>query len=244
MMDSGDDRRSNSTPGREVESLARAVLDRVADRSRSNGPSDYFIDRLCIVLVSGDYAASEALLRSRIAWRADYAELADEVLSAAARALGRKWESDTLSFAEVTVAISQILRLNQTFSRRHVPISRSDAERVALFATIEGQGHSLGIVLAAEAFRQRDWHIEMILEQRERTILDRVVRLRPEVLGLTVSGSDRMTRIGFLVREVNRLPVPVTILLGGQGAAKLAAALPAERKVRVVTDIVSALRDL
>jgi hypothetical protein len=71
-----------------------------------------------------------------------------------------------------------------------------------------------------------------------------VVRLRPEVLGLTVSGSDRMTRIGFLVREVNRLPVPVTILLGGQGAAKLAAALPAERKVRVVTDIVSALRDL
>jgi hypothetical protein len=38
--------------------------------------------------------------------------------------------------------------------------------------------------------------------------------------------------------------VPVTILLGGQGAAKLAAALPAGRKVRVVTDIVSALRDL
>ena len=235
--------RHDGLHGDAVEALARAVLARVADRAGvlPDAPSPEFLESFCTLLVSGDAVAAGNLLRARTARRQSYAQVADGILGSAARLLGRKWDSDALSFAEVSVAITQILRLNQAYARRPVPVTRAGAPRVGVFAALPGQAHSLGVVLAAEAFRQSGWQIELLLNRPERDVVEAIRRLRPEVVGLTVSVEDRPGRLSPLVHALNRLPYRVPVLLGGTGAATVAPALPTGQHVRVVTDIVSAL---
>jgi hypothetical protein len=91
--------------------------------------------------------------------------------------------SDELSFLEVSIAVSLIFRLNHDHAQRHVPIAREPDLRQAVFATLPGQAHNLGLVLAAEAFRQADWQVTLLLDCPTGVILDRVRRLRPEIGG-------------------------------------------------------------
>jgi methanogenic corrinoid protein MtbC1 len=231
-----------------VEWLARAAIRRLATETgqRAGGaahrPSDGAIDAFCRLLVSGDYAAAETMLRRLTARRTDYAQIADGFLCEAARRLGRGWEEDSLSFADVTVAISQIFRLNQAFRQRHVPLRRG-REQLALFATLPGQQHNLGLVLAAEAFRREGWQVDLRLDCPSREIVEITQRTRPVLIGLTTSHFDRRHHIANLIGNLRALPLSFRVMLGGRGAQALAVTLPRGRVDRVVTDIGSALKE-
>jgi hypothetical protein len=111
------------------------------------------------------------------------------------------WQRDELSFFEVSIAVSLIFRLNHDHAQRHVPIAREPDLRQAVFATLPGQAHNLGLVLAAEAFRQADWQVTLLLDSATGLILDRVRRLRPEIVGLSVSNLDRTHQVERLIRR-------------------------------------------
>lgn len=231
-----------------VEGLARAAIARLAaEAARRAGPeplplSDYVVEDFSRRLVAGDYAGAEAVLRRLTAQRQDYAKIADGLLSRAARRLGQRWEEDSLSFADVSLAVSQIFRLNQAFRQRHVPIRRG-AARLCLFATLPGQQHNLGLVLAAEAFRDQGWDVELCLDTPARDIVDLCQRHRPSLIGLTISREDKRHQLAHLIQSLRALPVAFRIMLGGRGAEALAQDLPKGQIDRVVGDIASALRE-
>lgn len=242
--DRSDDRGGRpSTPS--VEGLARAAIARLArDGDGEGGPeiSEEAIEAFCAMLVAGDYRGAEKMLSGLTAQRQSYARIADGLLSEAARRLGARWQDDRLSFADVSVAVAQIFRLNQAFRQRNVPIRRG-AERLALFVTLPGQSHNLGLVLAAEAFRNAGWQVEMHLDAPMQEVLDAARRLRPELVGLTISREDKRHQLELLTAELRGLPVRLRIMLGGRGAAEFARRVPPGRIDRVVTDIASALRE-
>jgi methanogenic corrinoid protein MtbC1 len=246
----GDDRipaRSVGNPG-SVEALARAAIGRLAaEAARRSGPGvepapEGVIDAFCSLLVAGEYAAAEAMLRRLTVHRQNYAQIADGLLSQAARRLGRGWEEDTLSFADVSVAVAHIFRLNQAFRQRNVPLVRG-GETMGLFATIPGQPHNLGLVLAAEAFRGEGWKVDLRLDTPAREIIDLAQRVRPKLIGLTISREDKRHQLAHLIISLRALPVPLRIMLGGRGAHNLARILPRGHIDRVVTDIASALKE-
>jgi methanogenic corrinoid protein MtbC1 len=256
MRDQGDDDRSVARTGgpdaagpvpavdpRRIELLARAAIARLADPSASHPvvtAPDVDLDGFCRALVGGDFDHAAAMLRRLTALRQDYAQIADGLLSEAARRLGRAWEEDKLSFADVSVGISQIIRLNQQFRRRHVPLIRHP-DRTAFFATLPGQAHNLGLLLAAEAFRGEGWAVELRLDAPAQEIAALALRLRPRLVGLTISREDKRHHVAQLVTTLRALPVRFRIMLGGRGAAALATSLPPGRIDRVVTDIAAAL---
>jgi methanogenic corrinoid protein MtbC1 len=225
-----------------IESLARVALERVAQRDGTAEYSPEFIESLCVMLMAGDYAGAERALVRVTANRPGHARLADGILAAAARNLGRKWDEDAASFAEVSIGVAQIMRLNQAFGQRHKPVTRRIDRRMALFATLPGQAHNLGLVLAAEAFRQQDWQVTLLLDTPGLEVVERARRLRPEAVGLTVSSVDRKHKHANLVNELRALPWPFRILLGGSAARDLSRTLPKRSRVKVVSDITSALR--
>jgi methanogenic corrinoid protein MtbC1 len=238
-----DPRDTPPPPSPSVEGLARAAIARLAREGAPVAPvSEAQTEAFCALLVSGDYRAARRMLAELTSHRESYAHLADGLLSAAARRLGERWEADSLSFADVSVAIAQIFRLNQAFRQRHVPIRR-DAGRLALFVTLPGQSHNLGLVLAAEAFRAEGWQVELHLDAPMAEVLDAARRLRPELVGLTISREDKRHQLEFLTAELRTLPWRVRIMLGGRGAEAFARHLPAGRIDRVVSDIASALRE-
>jgi hypothetical protein len=79
-----------------------------------------------------------------------------------------------------------------------------------------------GLVLAAEAFRQADWQVTLLLDCATGLILDRVRRLRPEAVGLSVSNLDRTHQVEHLIGDLQALPVRFRILLGGTAAERSA----------------------
>lgn len=230
-----------------VEGLARAAILRLAAQTAQDGAlvplSEAEIDEFSALLVAGDFPAAEAMLHQLTARRPDYAQIADGLLSLAARRLGRGWDEDRLSFADVTVAISQIFRLNQMFRQRHVPLSRPEG-RLAVFATLPGQQHNLGLVLAAEAFRRAGWEVDLRLDTPADEIVALTKRLRPDLIGLTTSRQDRDHQLAALTEDLRALPNSIRIMLGGSGAQRLADRLPRGRIDRVATDIASALAEL
>ena len=75
-------------------------------------------------------------------------------------------------------------------------------------------------------------------------VLDAARRLRPELVGLTISREDKRHHpLELLTAELRGLPMRMRIMLGGRGAAEFARHVPAGRIDRVVTDIDSALRE-
>jgi len=200
------------------------------------------VDAFCSLLVAGDHDAAESLIRRMTARRQNYAQIADGILSEAARRLGRRWEEDSLSFGDVSIAIAQIFRLNQRFRQRNVPMVRG-SDKLALFASIPGQPHNLGLVLAAEAFRSQGRKVDLRLDTPAREIVDIAQRMRPTLVGLTISREDKRHQLAHLILSLRSLPVPFRIMLGGRGALGLARVLPRGHVDRVVTDIASALKE-
>jgi methanogenic corrinoid protein MtbC1 len=232
---------SNAAAPDRVDALARHVLRRLADGEVTPAVSDAFLDGFCTLLRSGDGEAADRLLRSMLVGRAGYAPLADGILSAAARRLGEKWQADAVSFAEVSIAVGQILRLSQTHAQRHVPLDIDRAQRQAVFATLPGQAHSLGLVLAAEAFRQANWQVTLLLNTPAQEVLDRVRRIRPRTVGLSLARLDRQHQILGLIEGLRDLPYRVRVVLGGGAAGRFAATMPPDWDVAVAHDICSAL---
>lgn len=224
-----------------ITGLARRALDRVAGRLGATEMSPECVESFCRLLTSGNAIGAERVLRAAAQRRQGYAQVADGLLSAAARRLGEMWEQDKVSFFEVSIAVSLIFRLNHDHAQRNLPIRRDPRLRQAVFATVPGQAHNLGLVLAAEAFRQADWQVMLLLGSSLGLILDRVRRLRPEAVGLSVSNLDRRHQLETLIDDLRALPFPARILLGGTAADEMIAALARPHGVVVVHDIRSAL---
>ncbi len=226
-----------------VERLACIALDRLTERGADADMSPEFLESFCTLLMAADYRAAERVLHAITRGRQDYAGIADGILSAAARHLGEKWQDDEVSFGDVSIAIAQVFRLNQAFGHRHAPWTRAPDRHLAIFATLPGQVHNLGIVLAAEAFRLEDWQVTLLLDIPRRDIVERVRRMRPETVGLSVNVNDRSHHVAQLIRELRALPLQFRLLLGGGAAPGLVVTLPRSWKVTVVTDIASALHN-
>lgn len=203
--------------------------------------SDGFVEGFCSVLMAGDKASAARMVEVAARRRAGYARIADGLLSAAARKLGEKWARDEASFLEVSIAVTLLFRLNHDHAQRHLPLARDPARRQAVFATLPGQAHNLGLVLAAEAFRQADWQLTLMLDCSHRLILDRVRRLRPEIVGLSISTLDRRHQLEHLIGDLGARPFGVRILLGGTAADDVVAGLTRPHGVEAVHDIHSAL---
>jgi hypothetical protein len=62
-------------------------------------------------------------------------------------------------------------------------------------------------VLAAEAFRQADWQVTLLLDTSMGMVIDRVRRLRPEAVGLSVSNLDRKHQLEHLIGDLQALPL-------------------------------------
>jgi MerR family transcriptional regulator, light-induced transcriptional regulator len=247
-MARGDDDTSGRPPLRStsdtIADLARRALERLAEGVGDVQVSAAFVESFCKLLMSGDKVGAERMLKAATQRREGYAKVADGLLSAAARRMGEMWQNDEASFPEVSIGVSLIFRLNHEHAQRNMAIRRDPALRQAVFATTPGQAHNLGLVLAAEAFREADWQVTLLLDAAMGQILDRVRGLRPEVVGLSVSTLDRRHQLEQLIGDLGAMPFGVRILLGGTAADDMVDALPHLREIRVVHDIESTLDEL
>ncbi|MFN3641733.1 MAG: B12-binding domain-containing protein [Gemmobacter sp.] len=147
----------------------------------------------------------------------------------AARWLGEAWDDDRLSFLEVTIACGHLHALLRMLGgeRAAHPLPL-DTRRRALFATVPGEAHGIGVAVAATLFRDVGWDIDLQLGRDHDSLLHRVATTRPPVVGLSLSTPDRLDALAGLVAGIRRIAPDVVIgVAPGQG-------LPRKRLARRV----------
>lgn len=210
-----------------VHTLAEAVIGRLAQRNRDAPrsaavtPPQAVLDGFLAALLAGDAEGAIVHIESLSDTCPSYPALVDELFARAARRLGDAWADSSLSFLDVSLAISTLLRVNTRAKRRFFPHAVPKTDTGILFATLPGQAHTLGIVLASEAFRQAGYGVDVMLDSSPEAIRQAVRDRDVRLLGLTAGHSDRVHEILSIADRAKSIPRPPAIMVGGAAAPRI-----------------------
>ena len=189
-----------------VESLAREVIRRLTARDKDlsiSKPSEATIVVLCHALLSDDDHAGAQFIQNIETDGASVEVVYLEYLARAARMLGEWWEDDKISFMSVTLGTSRMYAImrgmqHSFFARKAGP------QRAALFASVPGETHTLGVRMAADLFRKDGWDVTLKLGVSHEELLDHVEASDTALIGVSAAGQHS-------VKALSRLAVALRI---------------------------------
>lgn len=193
-----------------VRRLALAKLDGRAVDAADIG--DESIEAFCDALIQPASDAALRFIEDRRAEGVTRRGVYMGYIVGAARCLGKRWDEDRASFLEVTVGTGHLYALMRAL-RAEEPGARSafDSRRSALFATVPGEDHGIGITVAADLFRQAGWEIHLRIATDHDDLVSEVECSRPNVIGLSLSTEHRLDALVRLVVAL-RLVVPHAVI--------------------------------
>ena len=164
-------------------------------------------------------------------------------LAEAADRLGEKWLSDELTFAEVTIGTTRILAIMRGL-RRSLEARWRPQERLALFASVPDEQHTIGITMAADLFRREGWELELVTGASHNEIVERVTQSEAMVVGLTAHGDRSLEALLKLLLAI-RVTNPTTyVLVSGNIVDEASDILSLTGADACASDISSALSEM
>lgn len=133
-------------------------------------------------------------------------------ISGAACWLGASWEASRLSFAQVAIGTGHLYALMRALRAEEPPSAAAfDRRRCALFATVPGENHGIGITVAADLFRDAGWEIDLQVATDHDGLVAHVDQTEPPIIGLSLSTEARLEALVRLVVAM-RIVVPHAII--------------------------------
>ena len=225
-------KRSTFAP-KAVEALASDVLMRLAtyasakDELAAPEITPESVDAFCTALIQPQPDAAQQFIEARRAEGVTRKGVYFGYIGAAASKLGEKWENDELSFMAVTLATGHLYALMRALrAERAIDFRAFDAQRTALFATVPGEDHGIGVTIAADHFRERGWQIDLKIGTEFDSLVSHAEQTHPRVIGLSLSTEDRLDTLAHLVVAL-RLVAPEAVIgvapAGGLVSARIGA---------------------
>lgn len=176
----------------DVESFTRALLDNQSD------------------------AATEMILRERrdgVAMETVYLH----TLAGSARLMGEMWLDDRLSFIDMAVATGRIFGMMRglRFDVQQ-PVLQGEKSRKALFMTVPGETHTLGVTMAADLFRSRGWLITLRTGIAHQQLVESLSQERHSVIGISAGHPRSIVALTRLVVALRINQPWAHIIVGGQ----------------------------
>ncbi len=221
-MDRSAIRRAHSTvvalpdhlPEASVSMLAREVISRLAERGQIDGATDRLIADLSDALLSRDEGAGLRLVRKSLSDGIAVEDIYLVYLTGAARKLGDRWAQGKLTSSQVTIAAARFYAILRGISSHLAPQDVPDA-RFAVFATVPGEQHTLGITMAADLFRRDGWLIDLKVGRQHDDLLHELAETDFAILGLSATSEATLPELIRLIAAV-RVSFPhVRIVVGG-----------------------------
>ena len=189
--------RLRSVPRRDVHRGTQAVARAALEGEFDDRQVDVYLD----ALMQGEAAAWE-VLQQCVARGATVPALCLRLLAPAARALGKRWDDDAFSFADVTIAVGRLLSQLRALSRTlpAEPPLDEDEHFHAMFGAGPGEQHSLGLAMVGDFFRAAGWHVHVAQSDGTRGLLDSLRSHHTDLLGLSVSVERHLTGCAEFIR--------------------------------------------
>ena len=213
-------RLTNELPEDVVMSLAREVISRVGSRENKllrtpAVPSNLEIIALCDALLSKDEAAAAQFIMHL---RHDGTKTEDIHLiymARAARMLGDMWDDNKIDFVTVTLGTGRLLAI----MRGMRPLFETPLPvlgKTAIFASVPGENHTIGVRMATDIFRKDGWEIDLKVGLDHNSLVDQIERQPSGIIGLSIGGKHSMEPLSKLVVALNICCPHSLILVCGQ----------------------------
>jgi len=163
------------------------------------------------------------------------------LLAPVARQLGEMWTSDEVSFVEVTLAVSRIQRI--LFELCEPPTTSMNGNFTVLMTATPGEQHTLGLHMAAEAFRQAGIHVVSLVPTAVSEIESIVRANRYDLIGFSFGSESLLDELASAI-EATRIASQqpdVKIVVGGPASPLVSSAKSRLGADRVVRDIAEAI---
>jgi len=211
----------------EGEVIPRLMLSHRADGLRlplangvANHPRADEVDALTALLLGMDADAISAFVQKVRARGITTEALYLELLTPAARLLGRMWEEDRCDFTAVTLGLWRLQRLlyelSPTFQMEFGTGVPRDGRRV-LLNPVPGEQHTFGMFMVAEFFRRGGWEVYDGPSCSHAHLVELARANWFGVIGISASCErwlDELRAVVADVRRVSRNP-GISIIVGG-----------------------------
>ncbi|MGB3244934.1 MAG: cobalamin-dependent protein [Sulfitobacter sp.] len=203
-----------------VVNLAREVIRRVALKDRNLQsvaaiPCPVNLENICHELLSDD---DKAVVEMIAGLRADGFE-AEEIylkhLAGAARMLGQWWEEDKVNFSQVTIASSRMFAIMRSMRHLFEPAIPTHAKS-AIFASVPGENHTMGVRMAADLFRKKGWDILLKVGLDHEALVAEIEQEPTGIVGLSISGRHSVDALSRLAVALHISCPQAYLLVSGQ----------------------------
>jgi MerR family transcriptional regulator, light-induced transcriptional regulator len=142
-----------------------------------------------------------------------------ELLVPTARELGRLWDEDLISLADVTMAVGRLQRAMRVLASEFDGSSSASGQdgRRILLMVMPGDTHTFGISMVAEFFRRAGWEVVGHSDARCDDPLALVSQEWFDVVGISVGDGTRLESMPVLIARLRQASRNNTlaVLLGG-----------------------------
>lgn len=232
--------RGQTVPDAAVRVLAREVVRQLSRSRRAQDLAESGISPqardLALALVGPDADAARRLIAGAETQGFDLDALHQDLVAGAVRCIGAMWDDDVLTLGDVVVGTGRVYALLRELRDRFVVAraARIDQPR-ALFATVPGELHTLGAVMAADHFRARGWTVDLHIGARQPDIVaaakDHLIVVFAARLPVSILP---LARLVVALRVVN--PAAYVVVAGG--------IVQAEPQIATLVDADAAAADL
>lgn len=142
-------------------------------------------------------------------------------LSGAAIELGRRWDEDEVSFADVALGMTRLQRLLRELGPAYVGPGRGGAggSALAFVAAAPGERHIFGPVMFADHLRRLGWQVRLdVSGDRARTVAA-ARAARPAAIGVSAGSRAVADDLARMVSELRRAAPGAPVIVGGALAA-------------------------
>ncbi|SDZ57656.1 B12 binding domain-containing protein [Jannaschia faecimaris] len=196
-------------PDGSVETIAREVIRRlsvhdVPDPLRS--PPEEQIEALCHALLSEDDTAGARFITDLRTGGTSIEGAYLTYLAGAARMLGAWWNTDRLAFTEVTLGTTRMYAIMRAL-RHQFSDTYDSPSRSAVFASVPGETHTLGVRMAADLFSKEGWDIDLMIHKSHEELVDDICAAQPILIGISAGGDHVVEPLSKLIIAL-RISVP------------------------------------
>lgn len=186
-----------------VVNLAREVILRVASKESAfahvtQTATEEDQRALCDALVLDDDTAAARIVSEMRAEGVGADEIYLKRLASAARLLGDMWTDDEISFSQVTVGTGRIFAIMRGMRHLFEPVVPAQ-EKTAIFASVPGEDHTLGVHMAADIFRKNGWEIALKTGLDHDQLVAEIEESPTGIVGLSISGSHSIEALSRVV---------------------------------------------
>lgn len=207
----------SNLPPDAVEGLAREVLQRLSEHQHdvsAVSPTTSEISEFCESLLSEDDLAASMLIHDARAAGASIETVYLQYLSRAARMLGAWWDDDRISFIQVTLGTSRMYAIMRAV-RAEASSPRLTSNRSAVFVSVPGETHTLGVRMATDLFRLDGWNIDFLVDKSHEELVSEIGTLRPNIVGISAGGEHALDALSKLIIALRIKVKSAYLLVGG-----------------------------